>query len=166
MIEYKGNKSVEELSGLLKEESPRGVVIVAAAFFDDTLARLLGDKKERSFFDRISDARDWGLLTQHEHDDLQSLRGLRNKFAHDIRVNSFDNGAGKVIEAMNMWSTVSRTQPAYLRLFPRLHQRLLYTVGIIAFRLQHRAQLPAKPGPLPEPDFIYDAHAWPPVTNL
>jgi hypothetical protein len=57
MIEYKGNKSVEELSGLLKEESPRGVVIVAAAFFDDTLARLLGDKKERSFFDRISDAR-------------------------------------------------------------------------------------------------------------
>ena len=63
MVEYKGDKNVEELSSLLKDESPRCLAIVGAAFFDETLARLLGDTQDRTLHKRIQDAFDYGLLT-------------------------------------------------------------------------------------------------------
>jgi hypothetical protein len=48
MMEAKGDRNVEEFWSFLKGESPRALAIVGAAFLDETLKRLLGDKKERS----------------------------------------------------------------------------------------------------------------------
>jgi hypothetical protein len=48
-MEYKGHQSVEELSEFVTGESPRCVVIVSAAFFDETLPSLLGDTNDRAF---------------------------------------------------------------------------------------------------------------------
>ena len=48
-MEYKGHPGVEELSSLLRGESLRCAVIVAAAFFDESLKALLADTKDRSF---------------------------------------------------------------------------------------------------------------------
>jgi|SRR5208337_3586146 len=90
-MEYKGHPSVEELSSLLRGESPRcAVIVVAAAFFDERLKSLLAHRADSSFSARIKAAQQWGLLTRNEHDDLDVLRQLRNGFAHDLRVKDFD----------------------------------------------------------------------------
>jgi hypothetical protein len=91
-VEFKGQPNVEELSSQLKGETPRCAVIVSAAYFDETLARMVGDTQERSFFSRINDALVWTLLAPSEHKDLHAIRELRNCFAHDPRVRDFDAG--------------------------------------------------------------------------
>ncbi len=55
VMRFKGDVNVEALSDLLKDESDRCVVIVAAAFFDETLARLLGDRTDQPLNSRIND---------------------------------------------------------------------------------------------------------------
>jgi len=162
-MEYKGNANVEEFSGFLKGESPRCAVIVAAAFVDETLGTLLGDTKDRSFFDRIGDGRDWALLTQDEHDDLHVLRKLRNAFAHDLRVRDFDATSTADVDALKLWQTASSALP-YDRVIHDPLTKLLYVVGVVAFRLQRRTKAGAKTGPLPEPS-IMDITSWPPVTS-
>jgi hypothetical protein len=106
-MEYQGHPKVEELSDYLKDESDRCAVIVAAAFFDETLADLLGDKNERSLYERLKDALGWALLTQNEHDDLQILRLLRNKFAHDLRMKSLDADGVSLVEKLKTWQIAS-----------------------------------------------------------
>lgn len=163
-MQYKGHAKVEELSSLLGDESPRCAVIVSAAFFDETLASLLGDTTDRPFAARINNALAWGLLTQDEHDDLHVLRQLRNGFAHDLRVTDFDSTSAAQVAALKLWTTASSALPLGRVIDGALHQ-LLYVVGVIGFRLQHRSKPASKVGPLPEPP-ITDTHAWPPVTNL
>jgi hypothetical protein len=163
-VQYKGHAKVEELSSLLSDESPRCAVIVSAAFFDETLASLLGDTTERSFAARINDALAWGLLTQDEHDDLHVLRQLRNGFAHDLRVKDFDSTSAAQVASLKLWKTASSALPI-ARVIEGALQQLLYVVGVIGFRLQHRSKPGSKLGPLPEPP-IRDINAWPPVTNL
>jgi len=102
-MEYKGHPGVEELSSLLRGESPRCAVIVAAAFFDERLKSLLADTTDSSFSARIKAALEWGLLTRNEHDDLDLLRQLRNGFAHDLRVKDFDVTSEARVEAMRTW---------------------------------------------------------------
>jgi hypothetical protein len=63
-LEFKGHSNVEELSSHLRGETPRCDVIVSAAYFDQTLGKMLGDTQERSFFTRINDALAWTLLLQ------------------------------------------------------------------------------------------------------
>ena len=55
-VEFKGNPNLEQLSSHLAGESPRCAVIVSAAYFDVTLASMLGDTKDRSFYARIDDS--------------------------------------------------------------------------------------------------------------
>jgi hypothetical protein len=162
-MEYKGHAKVEELATLLKDESARCAVIVAAAFFDETLSVLLGDSTERPLFVRINDALAWGLLTQAEHDDLHVVRGLRNDFAHDLRVTDFDVPSKAKVAALKLWQTASTSLPLDRVITTTLHQ-LLYVVGVIAFRLQHRTKPIVRSGPLPEPP-VTDVAAWPPVTS-
>ena len=95
VVGFKGNPTVEEFWGFLKGESPRCVAIVSAAFFDETLGRLLGDTRGRRFRDRIDEAAEFGLLTDNERHDLHVLRELRNDFAHDLRTNAFDAKQGR-----------------------------------------------------------------------
>src|SRR5262249_52269534 len=163
-VDFKGNTVVEEFSSFLKHESPRCTAIVSAAFFDETLGRLLGDTRDRSFHDRIEDARDFGLLTLNEHHDLHVLRQLRNTFAHDLRAKAFDTTVTNKVESLELWRVASSELPNYTTLFPTPEERLVYVAGIIAFRLQRRAKVVAKPGPWPEPP-ITDVSAWPPVTS-
>jgi hypothetical protein len=164
VVEFKAHSKMEELSSFLKEESPRCTVIVSAAFFDETLAGLLGDTNERSLFVRINDALAWGLLTQDEHDDLHVIRALRNDFAHDLRVKDFDAAATVKVAALKLWTTASRALPLD-RVIRTPADQLLYVVGLIGFRLQHRTRPATRTGTLPEPP-ITDTDAWPPVTNL
>lgn len=161
-MEYKGNSNVEELSALLKDESPRCAVIVSAAFFDETLGDKLGDTTERPFAARIDDAFNWALLTPNERDDLHTLRKLRNKFAHDLRVKDFDAASAAIVASLKLWQTASTALPISEVIKTTLHQ-LLYVVGIIAFRLQRRTK--QQVGPLPEPP-VADIDEWPPVTNF
>lgn len=116
-MRFAGNASIEELSDLLKDESDRCVVIVAAAFFDETLARILGDTSDRSFSSRIDDARDYGVLTAHEHNDLHEIRRLRNGFAHNLRAAEFDVSAASAVESLEVWRNGSAHVPKYRQIF-------------------------------------------------
>lgn len=163
MVQFRGHRDVETFSGLLEDESPRCAVIVSAAYFDETLERLLKDTTERSFFQRIDAGLQWGLLTRDEHADLNTLRQLRNEFAHDLRRKDFDEASSEKVDALRLWNTASNALPLQTVINTTL-QQLLYVVGVIAFRLQHRDKPQAKNGPLPEPP-IADTDAWPPVTD-
>ena len=114
-MEYKGHPGVEELSSLLRGESPRCAVIVAAAFFDERLKSLLADTTDSSFSARIKAALEWGLLTRNEHDDLDLLRQLRNGFAHDLRVKDFDVTSEARVEAMRTWQVASDARSCRLQ---------------------------------------------------
>lgn len=162
--EYKGHPGVEELSSLLRGESPRCAVIVAAAFFDERLKSLLADTTDSSFSARIKAALEWGLLTRNEHDDLDLLRQLRNGFAHDLRVKDFDVTSEARVEAMRTWQVASDAR-SLARVIQTPLDRLLFVVGVIAFRLQKRTKPTGKSGPRPEPA-ITDFKEWPPVTSI
>lgn len=163
-MEFKGNPNLEQLSSHLAGESPRCAVIVSAAYFDVTLANMLGDAKDRSFYARIDDGLAWGLLAPSEHRALHVIRELRNSFAHDPRVTNFDNDASAKVASIDIWTTASDAK-GLSRVIQTPLQQLLFVVGVIAFRLQKRIRPPAKNGPLPEPS-ITDWAAWPPVTSV
>lgn len=163
-MEFKGHKNLEELTGLLKGESPRCLVIVAAAFFDEQLKTVLEDNTSQSFAVRIREGLKWGVLTQFEHDDLDVLRELRNQFAHDLRVTDFDNASAGKIARLKLWETAAASAPLE-RVIKTALDQLLYVVGIIGFRLQHRSKPATPQGPLSEPPF-HDKAQWPPVTNI
>jgi Domain of unknown function (DUF4145) len=163
-LEFKGNAVVEELSSHLQGESPRCTVIVAAAYFDENLAGLLGNKKDRSFAARINDALAWGLLTPNEHEDLHALRELRNGFAHDLRVRDFDATTGARVASLAIWRAASDARPLG-RVIQKPLEQLLFVVGVIAFRLNKRIKPPEKTGPLPEPS-ILEWESWPPVSSV
>lgn len=163
-MEFKGHPAVEELSTLLRGESPRCAVIVAAAYFDETLAGLLVDTRNRSFYARIDDALEWGLLTPNEHADLHVLRELRNGFAHDLRIKDFDLSSGARAASLATWRVASAARSLERVLQTPLGQ-LLFVVGVIAFRLHKRNKPTEKSGPLPEPPMT-DFASWPPVTSI
>jgi hypothetical protein len=116
-MQFQGDENVEELSQLLGKETDRSVVIVAAAFFEETLGRLLGDTGQRSFYARINEARDRGILTQNEHDDLHKIRDVRNKFAHELRTAAFDAKVTHAFESMATWKVASSELPRYEEIF-------------------------------------------------
>ena len=80
-------------------EKDRAAVILACSFFDDILSRLLkayfvdgkisreliygGNAPLGTFSSRIKCNYALGLLSKEEYDDLNRLRNLRNKFAHE-----------------------------------------------------------------------------------
>jgi len=90
-------------------ESPRGVVIISAVFFDTQLQNLLENhlKKDRSVIKnlfsnningplsslsaKIKTSYVLGLITKEIYHDLEIIRKIRNKFAHEIFGMSFQN---------------------------------------------------------------------------
>jgi hypothetical protein len=162
MIEANGDKNVEELWSFLRGESPRCLAIVGAAFFDETLGRLLGDKEERSLYVRIDDAFRWGLLSPDERHDLHVIRKLRNDFAHNLRDNSFERGRSAKVNSLRTWQRIFGTWPTLDKPCPDAASRLLYVIGVIGFRLQKREK--PSMAPRPEPD-IWDTGEWPPITS-
>ena len=161
-VEFKGSPQFEEFWGYLENESPRGVAVVVAAFFDEKLGALLGEAQNKSFFVRINEGLAQGWLTPNEHDDLHTIRGIRNSFAHNLRANSFDSAKTQQVNGLKTWQVAVGELPQYGDLFPTAKDRLLYVAGVIAVRLNHRTSPGG--GPLPEPSFL-DTTAWPPVTD-
>ena len=83
-----------------QSETDRAAAILAAAYVDDLLCKLLlasfVDNSETStslvknehplgtFSSRISTSYAFGLITEDEHYDLDQLRVIRNRFAHKL----------------------------------------------------------------------------------
>lgn len=160
-MRFKGSQEFEEFWSLLEDESPRGLTIVVAAYFDEKLGALLGRAKG-SFNSRINHALAVGLLTQNEHDDLHEFRRLRNAFAHNLRAKVFDIAKSQQVNSLKTWKIAVGELPSYDELFPTPKDRLLYVAAVFAVRMNHRAAKAG--GPLPEPQFL-DTVAWPPVTS-
>lgn len=159
---FEGSREFKEFWSLLENESPRGLTIVVAAYFDEKLGDLLNQPRG-SFDSRINNALADGLLTQNEHDDLHEIRKLRNAFAHNLRANSFDAAKSQQVNSLKTWEIAVGKTPLYAELFPTANNRLLYVGGVFAVRLNYR---PGRTGsPLPEPE-LWDTTAWPPVTSI
>ena len=89
-MQFKGTHEFEEFWSYLCDETPRGLAVVIAAYFDEKLGVVFPAAKNKRFGGRIRDALLAGLICRSEHDALQIIRGLRNSFAHEIRSKDFD----------------------------------------------------------------------------
>ena len=161
-MKFKGSPEIEEFWSYLENETPRGKVIVVAAYLDEKLGELLGQTQPNSFYSRINDAAATGLLTQNEHDDLHVIRGLRNSFAHDLKAKDFDSNKARQVDALKTWQVVA-AKPEYSdEYFPTPLGRLMYVAGAFFVRFSKRDGHTASP--LPEPS-SWDDEAFPPVTD-
>lgn len=120
-------KRVYELLEELKEESPRGEVLVSATVLDEQLAdriksRLLDHPDVGKLVDgfnapfgtfatRILGAFALGCISERERGDLETIRRIRNAFAHGLGV-SFEDDAirdrcGRLVFAAQDYGDVS-----------------------------------------------------------
>lgn len=104
--EYPSLKEFLPFLDVHNNESPRGSVLVACSFLDEQLSKTIeafliedSDWKDLlhgfnapigTFSARIKVAHSLGLISQHERDDCDTLRKIRNKFAHSHNVD-FDS---------------------------------------------------------------------------
>ena len=160
-MRFKGAAIYEEFSSLLDGESPRGTVIVVAAFFDEMLAEKLGGL-DGSFSARINAGLANNLLTANEHRDLHELRAMRNSFAHDLRAMEFDSAKTAQVDGLKTWQIASGELSTYPRLLATPRERLLYVASTIAVRLIGRVAKSIDP--LSEPALL-NVDAWPPITD-
>ena len=84
-----------------EKESPRAAAIMGCAYLDNLLKELLRLRlvKDESLFKKVIDNLTFerrvilcyltGIIRKIEKDDLIIISGIRNKFAHDINLNSF-----------------------------------------------------------------------------
>lgn len=163
------NPDVSRIWSELESETCRGTVIVAAAFLDDLLRSLLEaamvnkgkisksllgrDRPLSSFSARIQTAFAFGFLTESEYKDLETVRGIRNEFAHATKVASFSDQ--QVTQKCNSFAILQRAQHALCALLrarcrtPR--RRFQLVVATIAVKLLERARNQVRCQPLPEP---------------
>jgi hypothetical protein len=105
--DWKEIQGVKELYDTFTQESDRGVAIVGAAYLDENLAVLLEsfliEDEQRvhellgagqfaplgSFSARTKAAYCLGLISKNEYEDLNTIRGIRNDFAHQRKDVSF-----------------------------------------------------------------------------
>jgi len=87
----------------LNQESDRGAALAATAYLDDSLEELLAasliprgadpllgkGRPLSSFWSRIVACYCMGLISKTEHDDLHTIREIRNHFAHERQPLSF-----------------------------------------------------------------------------
>ncbi len=158
---FKGSPEIEEFFSLLETESPRGLVIVVQAYFDEKLALLLRRGRDH-FYTRINLGLAARILTQNEHDDLHVIRNLRNSFAHNLRANTFDTDKSQQIDALKTWQIAVGAFPEYAELWPNAKERLLYVAGAFHLRLKDGQRQNSEP--LPEPP-IYDPNCWPIISD-
>ncbi|MBI2448352.1 hypothetical protein HYV44_02210 [Candidatus Microgenomates bacterium] len=109
------NKFFEEL----KKESDRGIVLIISTLLEEYLTELLekkfiDDKKETdeilngplapigSFSSKIKLSYCLGLINKQDRDNLNTIRKIRNKFAHNIESSSLnDEDVVKEIKKLN-----------------------------------------------------------------
>jgi len=100
--EFSPRDEFARLQNEFNNETPRSVAIVGCAYIDDLLNKLLKavlieDKKLfKDFIDRLTFERRiiicylLGLIDRNMMDDLKIISKIRNKFAHDKNLNSFN----------------------------------------------------------------------------
>lgn len=130
-----------------------------ASYFDERLGQLLGTPEE-SFRSKIASARREGLLTGNEHDDLEVIRGLRDRVVQQLGGPRFGGEEEGIVGRLKTWRVAAEANPTYEQMIPSAEDRLLYVAAVIAVRLKHRA---GRGRPLSEPE-LTDAEAWPPIT--
>lgn len=160
-MKFKGSPEFEEFWSFLESESPRGLVIVVAAHFDEKLGLLLGGGRS-DFHSRIDLALARRLVSNDEHHDLHEIRKMRNDFAHKLRTGDFESKQANVVNGLKTWQTAVGNIPKYAELFPDTKNRLLYVAGCFFVRLAKRTT-PTISG-LPEPPFT-DTDSWLIVTG-
>jgi hypothetical protein len=133
---------------------------VVAAYFDEKLAMLLA-RSRGDFIDRIELGAAMGLLSPNEREDLHVIRELRNRFAHRLQENTFDQSKSEQVDQMKTWQIAMQHRPELKEEFPTPKERLLYVAACLYLRLSKRTLTRE---PLPEPDF-HDAAAWPAVSS-
>jgi DNA-binding MltR family transcriptional regulator len=95
------------------DESPRGVILTAAAYLDDRLVDILksflrdnaGANKLLagfnapfgSFSSRVAAAYALGLISTAEYEKLELLREIRNKYAHEIKIKVTDEPVARLM---------------------------------------------------------------------
>ena len=101
-------QSIDLLEKEINSVSDRSCAIVCAAFLDDFLERLIlsfltteSSTQDRlllenngplsTFSAKIILSYRLGLISKKEYENLTLIRKIRNAFAHDIKINSFDN---------------------------------------------------------------------------
>jgi len=98
---YDLDKATDYLNEFEKE-SPRAAAIMGCAYLDSLLNELLRSRliKDESLFKKVIDNLTYerriilcyltGIIRKIEKDDLIIINKIRNKFAHDINLNSFE----------------------------------------------------------------------------
>ncbi len=140
----------------LQEEAPRVAVIIAAAYLDGWLRRLLeavmvdeprivgqllggGDAPKAAledFSDRIKAAYCLNLLTKTEYDDLNTIRKIRNLCAHRLHDFSFDDQ--EVQDRCNSLTSPMAVISVSAHIPKDYRFRFLLCVTMIATQLQAR----------------------------
>jgi mannitol operon repressor len=130
----------------LQNETPRAAVIIAAAFLDGRLRQLIAnfmvedskvvdgllgtednpDCPLSTFASRIKAAYCLGLISKGEYADLNTIRKIRNHFAHKMHGLSFDDD-----EIVSWCNSLQGAEELILALtdFPRSH-RSMFLVGV------------------------------------
>lgn len=143
------NSDMDDYKGFydeLQKETPRAAVIIAAAFMDDLLRRLLenimvddpkvindllgseknADRPLSSFSARIKAAYCLGLLSKQEYGDLNLIRSIRNRFAHRMHGFTFDDpDIVKWCSSLRISSSITSALPH----FPNDH-RSMFLLGV------------------------------------
>ena len=130
----------------IQNESPRAAVIIASAFLDaqlrnllskyfvgdpDVVDELLGTEKKpdrplSSFSSRIKAAYCLGLISKNTYQDLNTVRKIRNKFAHKLHGYTFDKP--EIIswcKSLNFAKIITDAIPK----FPNTHQNM-FLLGV------------------------------------
>lgn len=127
----------------LQNESPRAAVIIAGAFLDAQLRELISkslidDPKIvnklldesgplSSFRSRIMTAYCTGLISKRLYDDLETIRGIRNKFAHKLHGYSFnDPEIVKWCKSLKLAKMITDAIPD----FPHTHSDM-FVLGVV-----------------------------------
>ena len=162
------NPEVRKIWDELRNESDRGMVIMAAAFLDNLLesllkATMIRDEKIAqsligkngplgSFHGRVQAAMAFGLLSQFEHHDLNAIREIRNDFAHVTKPASFKNS--EMVNKCNsfcLWKHAKDCLPSPMEEYCRdAKGRFGLLVATLAARLLERTRLQEHFKPLAE----------------
>nr|WP_318716672.1 MltR family transcriptional regulator [uncultured Treponema sp.] len=121
IIDKEARQFSDKLTELLQDESDRGILLIGVSIFDDMLHKLLFEymninknrKKEieklfewpgplSNYASKVKLAYCLGLIPKEMYMDLESIRDIRNKFAHQlVKMNFGEEKIYKIITNLN-----------------------------------------------------------------
>jgi DNA-binding MltR family transcriptional regulator len=154
------SRDLLEIIPHLNEESDRGMVLVGASFFDNQLKIILQSffrdmPSSSSLFDgpagplhslssRILACHALGLISDMEFEDLQIIRKLRNKFAHDIQVSFEDQSFCDLCLRLHHSATGKMRDSSGKTIYFPTRSAVLGAIVVLAQRLKDRPRYAGK----------------------